>query len=115
MIHTFLGFRKIETTFGKFRTFQKLQTHPGELLKAELIEANGLTVTEVADMLKVSRQALSNIVNQKADISPEMALRIATVFGGTDDLWLRLQAKYDLEIAAKKISGFKLMPYQASA
>ena len=60
--------------------------HPGEILKSELIEANGLPVTEVAVMLKVSRQALSNIVNQKADISPEMALRIATVFGGTPDI-----------------------------
>ena len=89
--------------------------HPGEMLKSELIEANGLTVTEVAEMLKVSRQALSNIINQKADVSPEMALRITTVFGGTPDLWLRLQAKYDLEIAAKKISGFKLIPYRASA
>ena len=89
--------------------------HPGELLKAELIETNCLTVTEVAGMLKVSRQALSNIINQKADISPEMALRIATVFGGTPDFWLRLQAKYDLEIAAKKISRFKLMPYKVSA
>ena len=89
--------------------------HPGEILRSELIEANGLTVTEVAAMLKVSRQALSNIVNQKADVSPEMALRIATVFGGTPDIWLRLQAKYDLEIAAKKISRFKLMPCKASA
>lgn len=89
--------------------------HPGEILKSELIEANRLTVTEVAAMLKVSRQALSNIINQKADVSPEMALRIATVFGGTPDIWLRLQAKYDLEIAAKKISRFKLMPYRASA
>ncbi len=86
--------------------------HPGELLKSELIGATGLTVTEVARMLKVSRQAVSNIINEKADISPEMALRIARVFGGTPDIWLRLQAKYDLEIAAKKISDFKLMPYQ---
>lgn len=89
--------------------------HPGELLKSELIEANELTVTEVASMLKVSRQALSNIINQKADISPEMSLRIAKVFGGTPDIWLRLQAKYDLEKAAKKISGFNLIPYRASA
>ena len=89
--------------------------HPGEILKSELIEANGLTVTEVASMLKVSRQALSNIINQKADISPEMALRISTVFGGTPEIWLRLQAKYDLQIAAKKISRFKLLPYQATA
>jgi addiction module HigA family antidote len=89
--------------------------HPGELLKAELIEANGLTVTEVASMLKVSRQALSNIINQRADVSPEMALRIATVFGGTPELWLRLQAKHDLYIAAKKIGRFKLMRYKVSA
>jgi antitoxin HigA-1 len=85
--------------------------HPGQLIKAELIEANGLTVTQVAGMLKVSRQAVSNIINEKADISPEMALRIATVFGGTPDIWLRLQAKYDLEIAVSKISDFKLVPY----
>lgn len=89
--------------------------HPGEFLKAELIEANGLTITEVAALLKVSRQALSGIINKKADISPEMAMRIATVFGGTPDIWLRLQAKYDLEKAAKKISRFKLEPYHASA
>ena len=89
--------------------------HPGGILKSELIENNGLTVTEVAGMLQVSRQALSNVFNEKADISPEMALRIATVFGGTPELWLRLQAKYDLELAAKKISRFKLIPYRESA
>lgn len=89
--------------------------HPGEFLKAELIEANELTITEVASLLKVSRQALSNIINKKADVSPEMAMRIATVFGGTPDIWLRLQAKYDLEKAAKKIKGFNLVPYRESA
>ena len=86
--------------------------HPGELLKAELIEANGLTITEVASMPKVSRQALSNIINQKADISPEMVLRITTVFGGTPDIWLRLQAKYDLSKAARKINRLKFTPYK---
>jgi len=86
--------------------------HPGEILKSELIEANRLTITEVADMLKVSRQALSNIVNERADVSPEMALRIATVFGGTPDIWLRLQLKYDLEKATEKVKKLKLTPYQ---
>jgi addiction module HigA family antidote len=47
--------------------------HPGELIKSELIGANSLTISEVADMLQVSRQAVSNIVNERADISPEMA------------------------------------------
>ena len=86
--------------------------HPGKFLIAELIEANGLTVSEVADMLRVSRQTVSNIINEKSDISPEMALRIATVFGGTADVWLRLQAKYDLQIAAKKVKQIKLTPYR---
>ena len=55
------------------------------------------------------------IINDKqppSDISPEMALRISTVFGGTPDIWLRLQAKYDLQIAAKKVKQMKLTPYK---
>lgn len=88
--------------------------HPGELLKSELIKANGLTITEVANMLKVSRQTLSNIINLKADISPEMALRVAIVFGGAPEIWLRLQAKYDLDKAEMKISRVNLIPYHAS-
>jgi|ERR1035437_1107961 addiction module HigA family antidote len=88
--------------------------HPGEFLKSELVAANGLTVSEVADMLQVSRQAVSNIINEKADISPEMALRIATVFGGTADIWLLLQSKYDLQMAVQKIKRLKLTPYQHS-
>jgi addiction module HigA family antidote len=86
--------------------------HPGELLREELIEQNKLTVTEVAGMLRVSRQAVSNIVNGKADISPEMAVRIATVFGGTPDVWLRMQTKYDLQLANKKVKSYKLLPFQ---
>ena len=86
--------------------------HPGEVLFTELIEANGLTISEVAQILHVSRQSVSNIINKKSDISPEMALRISTVFGGTPDIWLRLQAKYDLQIAAKKIKQMKLTPYK---
>ncbi len=86
--------------------------HPGEILFAELIDANGLTISDVAQILRVSRQSVSNIVNKKSDISPEMALRISTVFGGTPDIWLHLQAKYDLQIAAKKIKQIKLVPYK---
>ena len=86
--------------------------HPGEFLRSELLEANSLTVSKIAEILQVSRQAVSNIINQKADISPEMALRIATVFGGTADIWLNLQSKYDLNVAVKKIQRLKLTPYQ---
>ena len=86
--------------------------HPGELLKAELVDEAALSITRIANLLQVSRQAVSNIINKRADISPEMAVRIATVFGGTPDIWLRLQAKYDLQIAAQKIRTLKLTPYK---
>lgn len=85
--------------------------HPREILISELIEENGLNASRVADLLYVSRQTISNIINERSDISPEMALRIATVFGGTAEIWLRLQAKYDLQRAAEKLKGSKLKPY----
>ena len=86
--------------------------HPGEILREEVIKAHSLSVNKGANLLGVSRQALSNVLNQKADISPEMALRIATVFGGTATIWLNLQAKYDLQKAEKKVKQFKLIPYR---
>ena len=51
----------------------------------------GLTVKAAADVLDVSRQALNNVVNERAEISPEMAIRIEKAFGGTADTWLRMQ------------------------
>ena len=86
--------------------------HPGEILKEEVIEANGLTVTNAAKLLGVSRVNLSNILNQKSDISPEMAYRIAKVFGGTADIWANLQTKYNMLIAAEKMKNLKLTPYK---
>ena len=60
--------------------------HPGEILKEEVIEANDLKVTAAAKLLGVSPVNLSNILNQKSDISPEMAYRIAKVFRGAADI-----------------------------
>ncbi|MBK9680604.1 MAG: HigA family addiction module antidote protein [Saprospiraceae bacterium] len=57
--------------------------HPSELLKSELIDERKLTITSIAGMLKVSRQALSNVLNSKASISPEMAWRISIVLAET--------------------------------
>lgn len=87
--------------------------HPGKLLLAELIQENKLSISEVAKMLHVSRQTVSNIINEKSVISPEMALRLSTVFGGSPDIWLRLQAKFDLQIAAKRVKRIKLVPLSA--
>ncbi|KAA2239550.1 HigA family addiction module antidote protein [Chitinophaga agrisoli] len=89
--------------------------HPGRLFRNEIITAQQLTVTKVAQLLGVSRIAISNIVNERAAISPEMAVRIATVFGGTADIWVQLQTKYDLQKAEEKIRKLHLKPYKHTA
>ena len=76
--------------------------HPGRIVRQECIEALGLSVTEGAKVLGVTRQALSNLVNEDAGISPEMAIRLEKAFGGTADTWLRMQSAYDLAQARKK-------------
>jgi len=85
--------------------------HPGFTLKHEVIEDRGLTITEAAALLKVTRAALSNVCNGKADISVEMSLRVAKVFGGTADIWQRAQTAYNLHLAEPKIDKLKLKPY----
>ena len=76
-------------------------SHPGEILKMEILDYDGLTIGKAADLLGITRPTLSNIVNGKASITPNMALRIETVFGGKAKFWLRLQTAYDLSIAEK--------------
>ncbi len=88
------------------------QIHPGEILREEVIAANELSITETAKLLGISRQSLNNIVHQKSDITPEMAFRIAKVFGGTADIWANLQTKYNLHLAAEKTKELNLKPYQ---
>lgn len=76
--------------------------HPGLSIKVDCLEPSGLTVTDGAKALGVSRQALSKLINGTAGISPEMALRLAKAFGSTPELWLRLQLAYDLAQAQKR-------------
>jgi antitoxin HigA-1 len=70
--------------------------HPGRIVRQDCIEPLGLTITGAAKALGITRQALNNLVNGKAGISAEMAVRISKAFGGSPDMWLRLQANYDL-------------------
>jgi addiction module HigA family antidote len=85
--------------------------HPGEIFREEVLNANNLTVTEAAKLLGVSRPNLSNIVNEKSDISSEMAIRISVVFGGTPEIWANLQTKYNLRKAAEKMKDYQLKPF----
>ena len=70
--------------------------HPGLVVLEECIEPMGLTITQAAHALRVTRNTLSELVNGKRGISPEMAVRLAKVFGGTEEGWLVQQAQYDL-------------------
>jgi len=91
--------------------------HPGRILKQDCLEPLGLTVTEAAKGLGVSRNALSAIVNQKAGISPEMAVKLSEAFNTTPELWMNMQKTYDLWHAKKTVSreGIKHFHPQAPA
>lgn len=86
--------------------------HPGELLREEIIYAYDLKIGETAKLLGISRQTLNKIIHERADITPDMAFRIAQVFGGTADIWANLQTKYNLHLAAERAKAFKLKPYR---
>ncbi len=85
--------------------------HPGEILKMDYLSPLKLTVTDVANGLGIARKNLSAIINGKGGISPEMAMRLSEAFDTTPDLWLNLQANYDLwkvkkSGTARKITRF---------
>ena len=70
--------------------------HPGSFLRTEIINAHNLSVTEAAKVLKVSRPTLSSLLNAKADLSGEMALRFEKAFGVDMDTLMRMQNSYDI-------------------
>lgn len=79
--------------------------HPGETLREDVLPALGLSVTDAALELGITRAAFSRVLNGRAGISPEMALRLerwlGTEHGGRADVWLRMQSSYDLWVAEK--------------
>jgi len=82
--------------------------HPGRIVRQECIEPLGLSVTEGAKALGVSRNALSELVNERRGISPEMAIRLDKAFGGGADTWHRMQAAYDMAQAMKNADKIKV-------
>ena len=87
--------------------------HPGKVLRQLCLEPLGLTVTEMAEALGVSRKTLSSILNERAGISPEMAVRLSIAFGTSSESWLNQQVQYDLwqaeqhrrELRVKKLAA----------
>jgi len=82
--------------------------HPGEVLRALCLEPLGLTVTDAAKALGVSRKTLSAILNGRAGISPEMAVRLSIAFGTSAESWLNQQIQYDLWLAEKRRKSLRV-------
>src|SRR5437867_6068895 len=82
--------------------------HPGEIIKALCLEPLGLTVTEAAEALGVSRKTLSAILNGRAGITPEMAVRLSIAFGTSSESWLNQQTQYDLWHAERRRKQFRV-------
>ena len=78
--------------------------HPGEILREDYINERHLTITEVAKGLGVARANLSAIVNERAGISPEMAVKLSEAFGNTTQFWVNLQKNYEVWHAEKKVN-----------
>ena len=82
--------------------------HPGEILREDYLEPLGLTVTEVAEKLGISRKNLSSILNEHTGISAEMAVRLSKAFGTSPDLWTGMQMEYELAIAMKNSDAIEV-------
>ena len=81
---------------------QRKPTHPGEILREDVIKPLGLTVTEAAKRLGVTRKTLSALINCKASLSPEMAIKIAKATETTPESWFNMQSKLDLWKASRR-------------
>lgn len=88
--------------------------HPGEVLRELCLEPLELTITDAAAALGVSRKTLSAILNGRAGISPEMALRLSIAFNTTPESWLNQQSQYDLWIARQESPKIKVQKLYAA-
>ena len=93
----------------------KNPAHPGGFVKGEIIEALGLSVTDAAHVLGVTRPALSALLNERAHLSPEMALRIEKAFGVSMDTLMRMQNSFDIAQARKREKDINVAPFRGKA
>jgi len=91
----------------------KNPVHPGGFVKREIVDAPDLSVTRAALALSVTRPALSALLNERAHLSPEMALRIEKVFGVSMDTLMRMQNSYDIARTRRREDEIDLAPFRA--
>ncbi len=84
---------------------QRKPTHPGEMLREDFLPDYGLTVSSLAAAIGVSRQSINEILRERRSVSPEMALRLARLFGNSPEFWLNAQRAVDLWEAAQVIES----------
>ena len=89
--------------------------HPGTIVRYECLEPLGLTVTRAAQGLGVTRQALSDLVNEKSGISVEMSIRLSQAFGSTPETWLGMQTAYDLWQVRERAKHIKVESFKSAA
>jgi antitoxin HigA-1 len=89
--------------------------HPGDFIRTEIIEPEGLTVTAAARVLDVSRPALSSLLNGNADLSGDMALRIEKAFGVKMDTLMRMQSAYDIARTRKREKEIRVRRFHKAA
>jgi antitoxin HigA-1 len=80
-------------------------THPGEILREDVLPALDVTKTRFAELLRVSRQTLYDLLGEKQPVTPQMALRLGRLLGNGPEIWLRLQGAYDLARQAEAMAG----------
>jgi len=88
--------------------------HPGEVIRRQCLEPLGLSVTAAAEGLGVSRNTLSMVLNGRAGISPDMAIRLSKGFGGSPESWLRQQMQYDLWKAKRNEHAIHVAKFKAA-
>ncbi|MCR8548665.1 HigA family addiction module antitoxin [Salipiger sp. P9] len=97
------------------KTTNKAPAHPGGFVRAQVIAPLGLSVTDAAQALGVTRPALSKFLNARAHLSPEMALRIEKAFGVPMDELMQMQNSFDIAETRKKEKDIKVLPFRTPA
>lgn len=88
--------------------------HPGGIVRRQCLVPLGLSVTKAAEGLGVTRQALSDLVNERAGISVEMAIRLSKAFGSSSETWLGMQTAYDLWKARDRAAAIEVQRFKAA-
>jgi antitoxin HigA-1 len=89
------------------RTRKRPPSHPGSILKLHYLDPSGISVTDLAKDLRLSRKTVSKILNEHGAVTPDVALRLSRAFDTTPELWLNLQKNYDLWHTANETTDWK--------